>query len=622
MSLCISEHDRIMSTPQEVNLALSGQIDAVMQKYFPDAKKRGNNYEMGDLDGNKGSSCGVFRAKGGVYLAKDSATGECIPILSLIARKHLNWKEAFVEARRICGLHDLKPAIVVERPAVVKDSSTALGPMRGTEAMKYLSQDRGLSEAVLQKYGIRSHKRYSTVNEDFWAARFHDADGNYVMLKSTGVLRNNGKKDIWSTKAWHTLWGWDNVQDNDRSILIAEGEIDAMSWDQMDVGMPCLSVPSGVSNLGWIDNDYEALSRFENIYISMDNDEAGQRAAKEIAKRLGLQRCRTVQYPSDVNDANDLLRKHPADAPALVKAAESNDPPTLRTAASLGADVADEIHRYESEKAHNPFMWPELPFRLREGELVTLGGYAGHGKSQLMYQMLLHEMAANGRRGCIASFEIPSSSMLMQMLWMQNGKCPDPDKIEDEVSILADKLWFVESEEGVDNSWESIKDDFLYANRRYGCDIFVIDALMHLTAKDDWNGQARIAKQAAKFALDNRVTVILIAHCDAKKASSSMMPENEHVLGGQEIVASSHSVVLVWRNVDKEKRLEAGEQVDGPDGKFYVSKQRNSGVLVYRDLWYQKSRRMFHTEIQNLEKLEKNEKMSDWDLTEPESMAF
>jgi twinkle protein len=622
MSLCISEHDRIMSTPQEVNLALSGQIDAVMQKYFPDAKKRGNNYEMGDLDGNKGSSCGVFRAKGGVYLAKDSATGECIPILSLIARKHLNWKEAFVEARRICGLHDLKPAIVVERPAVVKDSSTALGPMRGTEAMKYLSQDRGLSEAVLQKYGIRSHKRYSTVNEDFWAARFHDADGNYVMLKSTGVLRNNGKKDIWSTKAWHTLWGWDNVQDNDRSILIAEGEIDAMSWDQMDVGMPCLSVPSGVSNLGWIDNDYEALSRFENIYISMDNDEAGQRAAKEIAKRLGLQRCRTVQYPSDVNDANDLLRKHPADAPALVKAAESNDPPTLRTAASLGADVADEIHRYESEKAHNPFMWPELPFRLREGELVTLGGYAGHGKSQLMYQMLLHEMAANGRRGCIASFEIPSSSMLMQMLWMQNGKCPDPDKIEDEVSILADKLWFVESEEGVDNSWESIKDDFLYANRRYGCDIFVIDALMHLTAKDDWNGQARIAKQAAKFALDNRVTVILIAHCDAKKASSSMMPENEHVLGGQEIVASSHSVVLVWRNVDKEKRLEAGEQVDGPDGKFYVSKQRNSGVLVYRDLWYQKSRRMFHTEIQNLEKLEKDEKMSDWDLTEPESMAF
>ena len=611
-----------MSTPQEVNVALSGQIDTVMQKYFPDAKKRGNNYEMGDLDGNKGSSCGVFRAKGGVYLAKDSATGECIPILSLIARKHLNWKEAFVEARRICGLHDLKPAIVVERPAVVKDSSTALGPMRGTEAMKYLSQDRGLSEAVLQKYGIRSHKRYSTVNEDFWAARFHDADGNYVMLKSTGVLRNNGKKDIWSTKAWHTLWGWDNVQDNDRSILIAEGEIDAMSWDQMDVGMPCLSVPSGVSNLGWIDNDYEALSRFENIYISMDNDEAGQRAAKEIAKRLGLQRCRTVQYPSDVNDANDLLRKHPADAPALVKAAESNDPPTLRTAASLGADVADEIHRYESEKAHNPFMWPELPFRLREGELVTLGGYAGHGKSQLMYQMLLHEMAANGRRGCIASFEIPSSSMLMQMLWMQNGKCPDPDKIEDEVSILADKLWFVESEEGVDNSWESIKDDFLYANRRYGCDIFVIDALMHLTAKDDWNGQARIAKQAAKFALDNRVTVILIAHCDAKKASSSMMPENEHVLGGQEIVASSHSVVLVWRNVDKEKRLEAGEQVDGPDGKFYVSKQRNSGVLVYRDLWYQKSRRMFHTDIQNLEKLEKNEEMSDWDLTDSDFDAF
>jgi len=611
-----------MSTPQELNIALSGQIDAVMQRYFPDAKKRGSNYEMGDLDGNKGSSCGVFRAKGGIYLAKDSATGECIPILSLIARKHSNWKEAFTEARRICGLHDLKPVISVERPKVSQDSSTALGPMRGTEAMKYLSQDRGLSEAVLKKYEIRSHKRYSGVNEDFWAARFYDAEDNYVMLKSTGVLRQDGKKDIWSTKAWHTLWGWKNVTDNDRSILITEGEIDAMSWDQMDVGMPCLSVPSGVSNLGWIDNDYEALSRFENIYIAMDNDEAGQKASKARAKRLGLQRCRTVQYPEDINDANDLLRKRPTDAPNLVQAAESNDPPTIRTAASLGSDVADEVQRYESEKAHNPFMWPELPFRLREGELVTLGGYAGHGKSQLMYQMVLHEMVANDRRGCVASFEIPSSSMLMQMLWMQNGKCPNPDKIEDEVQVLADKLWFVESEEGTDNTWESLKDDFLYANRRYGCDIFVIDALMHLTAKDDWNGQERIAKQAAKFALDNRVTVVLIAHCDAKKATTAGVPENEHILGGQGIVAASHSIALIWRNKEKEKKLEAGEQAEGPDGKFYVSKQRNSGILVYRDLWFQKSRRMFHTDIQNLEKLEKNEEMSDWDLTEDDFNDF
>jgi len=52
-----------MSTPQEINVALSAQIDTVMSKYFPDAKKRGNNYEMGDLDGNKGSSCGVSEPK-------------------------------------------------------------------------------------------------------------------------------------------------------------------------------------------------------------------------------------------------------------------------------------------------------------------------------------------------------------------------------------------------------------------------------------------------------------------------------------------------------------------------------------------------------------------------------
>jgi hypothetical protein len=31
---------------------------------------------------------------------------------------------------------------------------------------------------------------------------------------------------------------------------------------------------------------------------------------------------------------------------------------------------------------------------------------------------------------------------------------------------------------------------------------------------------------------------------------------------------------------------------------------------------------MFHTDIQNLEKLEKNEEMSDWDLTEDDFNDF
>ena len=79
-----------------------------------------------------------------------------------------------MEARRICGLHDIKPVVSAQRPTVSRDSSTALGPMRGTEAMKYLSQERGISRPCCKKYGIRSHKRYSGVNDNFWAARFYD----------------------------------------------------------------------------------------------------------------------------------------------------------------------------------------------------------------------------------------------------------------------------------------------------------------------------------------------------------------------------------------------------------------------------------------------------------------
>ena len=557
---------------------------------------------MGDMDGSKpGKSCAVFRGAGGVYIATDHASPDepAINILNLLNRSVGNWKETFLEAKKICGIYDVKAVKEVVRPPV--PSTKEIAPMRGTEAFRYLREDRGLKESTLKHYQIRSHKRFSrTGNTDFWAVQFHDHTGQLVMVKSTGTKKVDGKKDIWSSPPYATLWGWSLTDDHTKSVIITEGEIDAMSIHQMGPDMPVLSVPSGASNMGWIENDFEALERFEWIYLAFDNDPAGEDACRKVAKRLGLMRCKRIKIPDEWNDANDMLLdegKCPA-IKELLKNASTYDPKQLKGVVDLGWDLDQEINRYEEEKSSNPFMWAELPFRFRLGECGVVTGYPGHGKSQWLYQATLHEMLANNRRACVASFEIPAKSMLFNMVWQDLGKAPTKGAYDASLDKLAGKLWFIEGEEGGANSWQMLKEDFLYAHKRFGCDLFVIDALMHISNKDDYSGQEKIAKQAAKFSVENDVSVVLVCHADAKKAGSGHLAEPEDILGGQGIAAAAGWIVSIWRNKEKEKKVEAGE--DGahlePDGKFYIPKQRANGITVYRDIWYDRMYKTFALE--------------------------
>jgi len=582
-------------TPDDLNKHLSQHIDAVMKTYFPNAKRRGSSYAMGDLDGSEGQSTGVYPGRGGVYLAKDKSTGDTTNILKLVMRQVGNYHETQAEIKALLGITDVQTVASTPKP---EPPSVQMKPLTGSWAMEYLTKKRGLSTNTLRKYGVRSHSRNSSYNTDFYAFKLVSPDGDYVMLKSVGIDKcDKGRKDIWSTAAYATLWGWPTVDDTSDQITICEGEIDAMSLDDMGADMPALSIPSGCSNLGWIENDYEALERFETIYLCFDNDEAGEKAANEVAKRLGITRCKRLRVPAPHNDLNDLLISG-GGIGTLYENAESYDPKTLKPVDGMAAELSEEIGRYQQENEHNPFLFPELKYRFRKGELTIVGGYPGHGKSQWLYQSCMHEMINNDRRACIASFEIPSKSMLFNMLWMHNGHMPKEDSIQSDITQFQDRLWFIEGVEGGTNSWESLHQDFLYAHRRYGVDLFVIDALMHIAAKDDWSGQERIAKDAAKFAIDNDVTVLLVCHADAKKAGSGQVPELEDVLGGQGIGAAAHAAVMIWRNKAKEKAIEAGEDVtdEMPDGRMYVPKQRANGVTIYRDLWFDTQRRTFSLE--------------------------
>jgi DNA primase len=93
------------------------------------------------------------------------------------------------------------------------------------------------------------------------------------------------------------LLGLDQVQG--REIVLTEGPFDWLTLTQWGYPTAAL-VGTHVS-----EDATEALRQFERVYLALDNDTAGKRAAETLARVLG-RRSVSVRLPHFAKDANDL----------------------------------------------------------------------------------------------------------------------------------------------------------------------------------------------------------------------------------------------------------------------------------------------------------------------------
>jgi len=77
-----------------------------------------------------------------------------------------------------------------------------------------------------------------------------------------------------------------------------------------------VSVPDGApspkskdysSKFSFLESCEEFLSSFTRIILAIDNDAPGKTLEEELARRLGRERCFTIQWPDGCKDANDVL---------------------------------------------------------------------------------------------------------------------------------------------------------------------------------------------------------------------------------------------------------------------------------------------------------------------------
>lgn len=605
-----------MHDARSVKERLLSNVEGVCAYLFPNGKVKGHEFCVGGLSGEAGESLKVeLRGdKRGVW--KEFAdVGKAGDIFDLWCNaKNQDFKTAFPEICRWAGITAIERPKPKQKPP--KPDTTDVHPMSGTPEFAYLTEKRGLHPNTLKAYRVRTHRRPSEHNQHFVCFQYVDTEGEPVMLKSTGIQpTKEGKKDIWTSQPYYTLWGWWTVKPSDRSIIITEGEYDAMSVAQLDPGMPVLSLPSGCSNMDWIENDYDRLQMFEKIYVLTDRDAPhpktgvcpGEEAAKTICKRLGLARCYRLLPPEPFKDANEALtngQPEQLEISAWFARAFTYDPPTLRAASSFRDEVKQRLRRERHEAEVNTFVFPEFPFQLRDGECTLCQGYPGHGKSEITYQVFLHEMAS-GHKTCIASMEIEPDEMLCNLATQFLGKTPTEQEVDRALDWLDSRLWFVRAKDEEMKTWTWLFDDFKYATQRFGCTRFAVDSLMFFVRKDDYEGQDQFAKACRNF---TRVTTTahlwLLAHSAIKKGEEKI-PAMSDVLGSAGILAPFNNILTVWRNVDKEAKIhEANEKSDATkaeelaklhDGLLSVCKQRRTGKRPRTKLWFDSASKTFRT---------------------------
>ncbi|MBU2647515.1 bifunctional DNA primase/helicase, partial [bacterium] len=415
-----------------------------------------------------------------------------------------------------------------------------------------------------------------------------NSKGDLIMYKRRDMRKEwdhpENKKFIDCNKdPQYCLFGWQAIPKDVRDIVIVEGEIDVLTCHEYNI--PALSVPfgggGGNKQLNWLDYEYHNLERFDRIYLMMDQDETGHEAVKEIINRLGRHNCWVVDLPA--KDANECHQKG-IDIFPYIEKAKTVDPDELKNSGDFRDEVYKEFYSTDEKSKGMRLPWASTweNLRFRSTEVTVWTGYNGHGKTQVLGHIAVGGID-QGERWCIASMEMKPSRLLKRMFRQIGGcKTPEVPHFEKINEWLGGGLWLF-NVKGTTKT-KRILEVFTYARQRYGVKHFLVDSLAKCGVdEDDYTTQKSFVEQLTDFAADSDCHVHLVVH-SRKQNNESGMPGKMDVKGTGAITDMVDNVVTIWRNKDKEEKVEKArlesytidEQTKNEaDAILHCSKQRH-----------------------------------------------
>ncbi|GEO03368.1 DNA primase/helicase [Adhaeribacter aerolatus] len=464
-----------------------------------------------------------------------------------------------------------KPKRIYQKPSFI--------PAAPTETMvRWFKEKRGITLETLARFGISPIEKFTplTGKKELHVAFPYKKNGEVVNVKSRFECRQqSGEKQKSFTLEKDCelpFYNIDAIQEQSVCV-ITEGEVDAITvFQEMD--LPAISVPTGASKedqkqkLECLDIDWEKFSEITTFVLATDNDSPGIALRIELARRLGKENCYYVEYPADCKDINEVLVKHGS---AAVRQVFANYKPFPIEGIITVADMESEIDNlYENgypkgESIGFPVFDTLLTFR--PGEVTTITGIPGHGKSEFLDEILL-KLTQKGWSHGIYSAETPPTIHFVKLAERYVGKKfyhPDAkqkmslDEAKQAKDCINQHFYFINEQE-VETSVDGLLAKAKELVQRKGIKSFVIDPYNCIDHRRPINMSeteyvSLVYSKLVKFALHHDVHVFLVAH-PAKQSKDPQtgkyeVPTMYSISGSANFFNKTHNGLCVYRHMDQ-----------------------------------------------------------------------
>lgn len=429
-----------------------------------------------------------------------------------------------------------------------------------SERARAFFDGRGIEERTLEYFKISEEKRgisfpyYQTIQ----------GVKELVNVK----FRAPGKKFSLVGGAKLIFFNLDSIKDNTEAI-ITEGEMDCMSLYQCDF-FNAVSVPNGASKgsqkLEYLDNCIDYFEGKTKIILAVDNDEAGLSLQNELIRRLGHERCYTITYPEGCKDANEVLMRHGKQAvKEMIRGAQAVPLQGVFTSNDIIESVMD-IYRHGFPKGDRVgYSLFDNLLSFLPGQLTTITGIPGSGKSNFIDQLLVRMGARLDRRfGIFSPEQQPTEFHVANLIQKYVGEGMfgrgqmNETKLKRALEFVNDHFYFLKQSE-VDTTIDGILAKAVELVARHGINYFLIDPYNYIEHKvphgySETQYICELLNKIKNFCRAYQVHVFLIAHPTKiqkdKKTGKYEVPTMYSIAGSAHFYNITDNGITVYRDFE------------------------------------------------------------------------
>lgn len=437
--------------------------------------------------------------------------------------------------------------------------------------MNYLMNGRGFSREIIeqQKIGLIPERYFREVGKVPALVYPYLVQGNAVFVRYRTLPDLDKEFKDRTMKAFSSPTGWEVPLYNEQalndysltSIVLVEGEANTIAAMDKGVVDICGVPGANIKKAEWI----EKLDKLERIYICYDKDSVGQRAAQELASRIGVEKCWKIILPDfqvttddgtlrKGKDLNEWFQQGGGDAEGFAKLkedAELFDVAGVARTKDAIQEFRDELEGMSGLEPKYKTFWPSLNklVGFDDGDVIDILAPEKIGKTTFAMNLMEHMVKSYGQDGVFICLEMTRARMARK--WIAHkaqiaDNIPDPDKPEEGQALrqmFLDAIPDVMAEAGnregdfyfcypkyktVEDIYGLIRDCI----RRYGVRWICVDNIQRLCdttlvgGKNRTEHLSQISKTISQIAKDYNVQLIRILQPHRIQAGKIVTTDN------------------------------------------------------------------------------------------------